>query len=163
IAGLAIAAALPHGVTQLEEARERLDDALAMYRPGPDAPDAAHWNEVRREVLDFQRQVLDEARKETTGLESTAASRMETAFDALPAHAGLNATLTMRMLDQLARNERWAMAGELLLLVLVGGGCLLTLFRAARREDRAMSQEDALMTRLERTNADLDLFAGRIA
>jgi len=75
----------------------------------------------------------------------------------------LDRAAVTRALDELAATERAAMLGELVLFIAIGGGCLLTLLHAARREERALDQDSAMMRRLERTNADLEAFAGRIA
>src|SRR5262249_15271431 len=93
----------------------------------------------------------------------TLRARMDGALAAVHAYAASGASQAMRDLDELAASERTGTLAELGLLLLIAAASLFTLVRAARREERALTRDEAMMRRLERTNADLEAFAGRIA
>jgi signal transduction histidine kinase len=154
IADLAVVAMTPHTTAELAGARDRLEWALHLYHPDP--AERSNWADVRARIGGFEEDA-------TVGARDILPLRMDGAFAALRTHSALDASQALTVLNDLAATERTAMLTEVCLLVLVAGACIVLLLRAARREEHEQSADEAVMRRLERTNADLEAFAGRIA
>jgi signal transduction histidine kinase len=163
VADLAVAGALRGGSeaqrAQLAKAREHLDWAIALYHPPEDVEVVRQWQETRRQLLAFEQGILQErpVDPEVLPLETDAA------FAALHTHASMVGERTLARIGELSQLERRAAVIGVTLTLLIGAVCVALLLRAMRREQRAWSREQALLAQLERTNADLEAFAGRIA
>jgi signal transduction histidine kinase len=162
VADLAVTAATRPTGPELPAARAQLDRAIARYSPDEGGL-AAQWLDVKRRLVEFADRAVEDARRQP-GLDPELIElRMDAALFALRGHVATIASRVNREVTALASDERAAMLVELALLLALAGACLLLLTRAARREERAFDEEEAVTRRLERTNADLEAFAGRIA
>lgn len=145
------------------DAQDRLTSAATAFDGWARASHVDGISPMKPAVAEFQQRVA--AANPQSG--EVYASEIVAAVDELSdilridrAHAAADAT---RMLDDIAESEQRRRWEEMALMGLVVSGCVALLLAARRREERTCVDEARTVASLERTNADLEAFAGRVA
>jgi signal transduction histidine kinase len=147
----------------IDEAQGRLHSAAIAYDGWAHAANVAVFTEMTPAVAVFEERVAA-ANPLGDQVDSAAIDdALDDIVDDLRANRRLAAAGAARMLDEMATYQRHRRMEESTLLALLVGGCVALLFAARRREERVCADEVRAVAGLERVNADLNAFAGRVA
>jgi len=148
------------GVT---EAQERLDSAARAYDGWTSAAKVGTFADIAPAIASYEERI---AAANPRGAEIDAREIEEAVddiTDLLRANrnaAASGAARALQRIDAIQHRRRWE---ELGLMGLIAATCTVLLLWARRREERECAKEQASMQNLERVNADLEAFAGRVA
>jgi signal transduction histidine kinase len=147
----------------LNEAEERLDSAARAYDGWAHAANVATFADIAPLVQRYEERVAAANPHDTQVDAVEIESALDEISDVLRANRRATNVGATRVLDEInawQHRRRWEEMG---VMTLLAGGCLALLFAARRREERVCAAEFKTVQHLERVNADLDAFAGRVA
>ncbi|MGZ3443250.1 MAG: histidine kinase dimerization/phospho-acceptor domain-containing protein, partial [Polyangia bacterium] len=147
----------------LYEAEDRLDSAARAYDGWAHAANVASMVDIAPFVDKFEERVAAANPQGSRVDAQEVESALDDISDVLRINRGIANAGAAGMLDAIGawqRRRRWEEMGVMGLLV---GGCLALLITARRREERVCAAELETVRHLERVNADLEAFAGRVA
>lgn len=145
------------------EARERLDSAARAYDGWAHAAHVGSYTDMLPVVDAFEERIAVADPRDRVVDAPEIEDAVDDVTDVLRANRHLAASGTSRMLDEIAaiqHHRRWE---ELALMVIIAVTSSALLMAARRREERVCAGEKQTMQNLERVNADLEAFAGRVA
>jgi signal transduction histidine kinase len=147
----------------LYEAEERLDSAARAYDGWAHAAHVGTFTDMAPLVDRFEERVAAANSHDAQIDDSEIESSLDEIDDALRANRAVSTNGAAKLLDAIGawqQRRRWEEMGVMALLL---GGCVALLIAARRREERFCADKKKMMQHLERVNADLDAFAGRVA
>ncbi len=147
----------------VDEAGGRLDSAARAYDGWAHAARVAGFRDVTPYVEAYQERVAAANPRDSEVSLSEIESAFEDLSDVLRKNRGLAAAGTTDILDRIAVSQHRRRWEEMILMTLLAGGCVALMMAAQRRENRVCADELKTVRELERTNADLEAFAGRVA
>ncbi|HEX6838226.1 MAG TPA: HAMP domain-containing sensor histidine kinase [Polyangia bacterium] len=145
------------------DAQDRLTSAAAAFDGWARASHVEGMSAIAPSVADFQQKVAA-ANPRTGELDAAdVVAAVDELSDVLRVDRARAAAGATRMLDDIAESEQRRRWEEMALMGLVVCGCVALLLAARRREERTCVDEARTVASLERANADLEAFAGRVA
>ncbi|MGZ3425994.1 MAG: sensor histidine kinase [Polyangia bacterium] len=147
----------------LYEAEDRLDSAARAYDGWSHAANVGSMVDIAPLVGKFEERVAAANPHGNRVDAQEVEGALDDINDVLRINRGIANAGAAGMLDSISawqRRRRWEEMGVMGLLV---GGCLALLITARRREERVCAAESETVRHLERVNADLEAFAGRVA
>ena len=147
----------------IDEARDRLDSAARAYDGWAQAAKVGTYTDMAPVVEAYEERlaVANPRSGQVDALEIQAA--VDDVSDVLRANRHIAASGTSRILDEIAAIQHQRRWEELALMGLIAATSTVLLLAARRREERVCAGEKQTMQNLERVNADLEAFAGRVA
>jgi signal transduction histidine kinase len=145
------------------EASERLDSAARAYDGWAHALKVESFADVVPFVDAFEQRIVAANPRGSEINAGEVESALVQMHDFLRVNRRIVAGGASHTLDKIAalqHKRRWE---EMVLMALVGGGCVALMFAARRREQRVCADEVKTVRSLQQTNADLEAFAGRVA
>jgi signal transduction histidine kinase len=147
----------------VNEAAQRLDSAAKAYDGWASAAHVGGFTSMAPVMAEFEERVTA-ANPRGDEIDVRAIEEaVDQVSDVLRENRAVAASGSARMLDEIASIEQRRRWEELALMGLVGIACWALLVVARRREERVCATEKQTMLNLERVNADLEAFAGRVA
>ena len=147
----------------LEAAKRRLDAAARAYDGWAHAAREGAISDVTPSVALFEERIAAASKSGAPPDERKIQIATAEIDEVLRANRRSASAGGTHLLDEIAawqHRRRWE---EMVLMMLLAGGCLGLMIAARRREERVCAAELKTMQSLERANADLDAFAGRVA
>ena len=145
------------------EARDRLDSAARAYDGWAHAARVGSYTDMEPVVDAFEERIAVANPRDGQIDSLEIEDAVDDVTDVLRANRHIAASGISRMLDGIAaiqHRRRWE---ELALMALIAATSSALLMAARRREERVCAGEKQTMQNLERVNADLEAFAGRVA
>jgi signal transduction histidine kinase len=147
----------------VQEASQRLDSAAGAYDGWARAAHIGTYSDMAPVVAEFEERVAAANPRGSEIDVRAIEDAVEDISSVLRSNRYAAASGTSRTLHEIGRIQHRRRWEELALMVLIAGCCSGLLVAARRREERTCKLEKQTMQNLERVNADLEAFAGRVA